>query len=73
MTCTNYVYFMSKEKKSIIHIMNVKIKILSQIINKNLNKEQHLKNIIADLKIIGEKVLVLVKEVLVEIDLLAAF
>lgn len=53
--------------------MNVKIKILSQIINKNLNKEQHLKNIIADLKIIGEKVLVLVKEVLVEIDLLAAF
>jgi hypothetical protein len=64
---------MSKEKKSIIHIMNVKIKILSQIINKNLNKEQHLKNIIADLKIIGEKVLVLVKEVLVEIDLLAAF
>ena len=53
--------------------MNVKIKILSQIINKNLNKEQHLKSIIADLKIIGEKVLVLVKEALVEIDLLAAF
>ena len=36
--------------------MNVKIKIIKQITNQIRNKEQHMKNIIVDLKVIGEKV-----------------
>jgi len=58
MICISYVYFMLKERKLIILIKSVIIKIIRQITNfsKILNKEKLMKNIIVDLKVTEEKV-----------------